>query len=403
MKRRPLLLIALLLTLLALPACGDDGGSILTTTPGTSAVTTTTALSSTTTAPGVTTTVPKPEDDRVDGLALAGGFNAGSTPVTVPPDDATTTGYSDYVTITDDSGILKVDVPVEWDEVNGSPWTENIFGLDGTDGIGVALSASSDRQAWIDTWGTPGVFFGATDQLTGTIDDVLDAYGYIADQCTYDARYAYDDGTYTGSYDWWTDCGGVGTVYVVIAARPAGGEFTAVVEITMVSEADLEVADKIVGSYYVVDPTGSSTGGGALDPNLEPNYGSGDLAPGFTPDPEEISVQAGGTIDVSAYLGGECAGFVTEAPDLQLTWTGTGATPIRFYFVAAEAGADTVLVINDPNGEWWCGDDSYGGLNPTIEFAAAPAGVYDIWVGTYTADALIAGTFYVTEVDANHP
>jgi hypothetical protein len=402
LRSRRLLLLALAFGLFAFTACGDDGGTVLTTT--TTRATTTTAPSSTTTAPGVTTTVPKPEDDRVDGLALAGGFNAGSTPVTVPPDSATTTGYSDYVTITDDSGILKVDVPVEWDDVNGAPWMNNTFGLDpGTEGIGLALSATPDFAGWSETWNVPGLFFGATDQLTGSIDDVLDAFSGLSSECTYDARYPYDDGAYTGSYDWWTDCGGVGTVYVIIAARPAGEEFTAIVEITMVSEADLEVADKIVGSYYVVDPTGGTTGGGALDPNLEPNYGSGELASGFTPDPQGLEVQAGGTIDVASYLGSECTGFVTEAPDFQLTWTGSGTTPLRFYFIAAEAGGDTVLVINDPNGEWWCGDDSFEGVNPTIDFATAPAGVYDIWVGTYTADALIAGTFFVTEVDANHP
>ena len=103
------------------------------------------------------------------------------------------------------------------------------------------------------------------------------------------------------------------------------------VEITMVTEADLAAADEIVGSYYVTGVTGEG-GGGALDSSLEPNYGAGELVAGFEPDPQSLAVEAGGSIDVSAYLGGECAGFVTEAPDLEVTWTGSTGTLLRFYF-----------------------------------------------------------------------
>ena len=61
-------------------------------------------------------------------------------------------------------------------------------------------------------------------------------------------------------------------------------------------------------------------------------------------------------------------------------------------------GDDTVMVVNDPAGEWWCSDDSFGGFNPTIEFAAALDGVYDIWVGTYVSGQLLPGTLYATEL-----
>ncbi len=398
MITRRLLLLTTALLLVAV-ACGDDAA-----TPTTAATTTTTGASTTTTTAGTTdTTVPKPDDDRVDGLALAGGFVAGGTPVTVPADPTTVDDYSDYVPVTDDSGVLSVNLPIEWVDVNGEPWTENIFGLDGTveGGIGVALSASPDYEGWSSTWGVPGLFFGASPLIPGTIDEVLDAYGYIAEECTYDGRYEYDDGVYAGAYDWWNDCGGVGTVFVIIAARPAGGEFTALVEITMVTEADLAVADEIVGSFYVTVPelTGD---GGALDASLDANYGAFELLAGFEPDPQGLEVSAGGDIDVSAYLGGECAGYVTAQPDVEITWTGAGGG-LRFYFIAATAGDDTVMVINDPNGDWFCADDSYEGYNPTIDFATAPDGVYDIWVGTYVNGELIPGTLFATEVDANHP
>ena len=401
--RRPLILI-LALTLFVIAACGDDAAVTTTTTATTSLATTTTTSAETTstTAQSTTTTAPKPEDDRAGGLDIAGGFEAGGAPAE-PPADPAVTGYSGYMEVTDDSGILLVNVPVEWTDIFSGPWTSNSFGVDGgADGIGVVLGVAPDLELWTDTWTVPGLFFGASTMLGGTIDELLDTYGYLADECTYDGRYAYDDGAYIGAYDWWGDCGGVGTVYVAIVARPPGEEFTAVVEITMVSEADLAAADEIVGSYYVTGVTGDG-GGGALDPDLEPNYGAGELTAGFDPDPQAAAVEAGGTIDVSAYLGGDCAGFVTSAPDLEVTWSGSSGGLLRFFFVADLEGDDTVLVINDPAGDWWCSDDSYGTYNPTIDFATGPDGVYDIWVGTYQTGVLIPGGFYITEVDANHP
>jgi hypothetical protein len=394
----------LILALLAVAACGGEAAVTTTAaTPTTAAVTTTTGAAVTTTTTATTTTLAPDDkpDDRVDGLALAGGFQGGQTPTEVP-DTPTGTGYSGYQEVTDETGILTVTVPVEWADLYGGAWTDNVFGIDGGDeGIGVALSVSPDIDGWIETWTVPGLFFGATGLLTGSVDELLDVYGYLADECTYDGRYEYDDGAYVGALDWWDDCGGVGTAYAVIVARPPGEEFTVVVEITMVTEADLDAADQIISSYYVVEITEGA--GGALDTEAEPNYGATEVVGGFEPDPQGLAVEAGGDIDVSAYLGGDCAGFVTAAPDVEITYTGSPGGLLRFYFLADEEGADTVLVINDPTGEWWCSDDSFDTFNPTIDFLPAADGVYDIWVGTYSSGELIPGTLAITELDVNHP
>ena len=44
---------------------------------------------------------------------------------------------------------------------------------------------------------------------------------------------------------------------------------------------------------------------------------------------------------------------------------------------------DTTLVINAPDGEWYCDDDGAGYPNPELTFASPMSGQYDIWVGTY--------------------
>ncbi len=394
---------ALMLTLVLLAACGGDA-AVTTTLPS---ATTTTVVATTTTSGATTGTTlapdDKPEDSRVDGLALAGGFQGGETPTEVP-ETPTGTGYSGYQTIYDETQILTVDVPVEWADTFGGAWTENIFGIEGgPEGIGLAISASSDLDGWIETWTVPGLFFGASDQLTGTPSELLDYYSYLADECTYDARYEYDDGAYVGEIDWWDNCGGVGTAYAVIVARPPGEEFTVVVEITMVTEEDITAADTIINTYYVVmgDEEGAIAGG--LDTELASNYGATDVVAGFEPDPQTMAMEAGGDVDVAAYLGSECFGFVTAQPDLEVTYSGSIGGLLRFFFLADVEGADTVMVINDPAGDWWCADDSYETFNPAVEFVPALDGVYDIWVGTYESGLLVPGSLYITELEEIHP
>jgi hypothetical protein len=64
---------------------------------------------------------------------------------------------------------------------------------------------------------------------------------------------------------------------------------------------------------------------------------------------------------------------------------------------------DAMLLINDPNGNWRCNDDSHGGLQPTVDFVNPISGQYDIWVGTYTASSGNPGALMITELEGNHP
>jgi hypothetical protein len=136
-----------------------------------------------------------------------------------------------------------------------------------------------------------------------------------------------------------------------------------------------------------------------LDYTLDANYGSAALAPGFSPDPYSVGMTAGGPVDVS-YLGGSCTGFATGAPDFKIHY-GTGGSLLRLYFVASSG--DSTLVVNDPFGNFYCVDDSFGTPNPTIDFNNAAGGTYDLWIGSFSSGATVSGTFFATEESANHP
>ena len=129
------------------------------------------------------------------------------------------------------------------------------------------------------------------------------------------------------------------------------------------------------------------------DFTLDPNYGSVRLESGFTPDPWTKSILAGGSVPTSAAKSG-CEGKVSAAPDLQLNYE-AGSLDLT---VMATADEDTTLLINTPNGRWYCDDDSAGSLNPKVTITNPQNGRYDVWVGTYGSD-MVQSTLKVTEID----
>ena len=121
-----------------------------------------------------------------------------------------------------------------------------------------------------------------------------------------------------------------------------------------------------------------------LDYTLNANYGSTSLTSGFVPDPYNVEIAAGGDVDVRENGPDGCWGYATAAPDFELTYEASDAFDL---FVSATSASDTVLIVNAPDGSWWCNDDGAEGLNPGIEFSNPDSGVYDIWVGTYSSSA----------------
>lgn len=117
----------------------------------------------------------------------------------------------------------------------------------------------------------------------------------------------------------------------------------------------------------------------AQDWQLQPTYGETELTAGFQPDPFEQSVIAGGAMDL-AELG--YYGYVADAPDFDLRYTsGEYDLTIR----VENTTADTLLLINGPDGQWHFNDDS-DGLDPAITFSPPRDGLYDIWIGTLDGD-----------------
>jgi hypothetical protein len=133
----------------------------------------------------------------------------------------------------------------------------------------------------------------------------------------------------------------------------------------------------------------------AQDYKAQATYGSANLTSGFQPDPHDVSVVSGGTVNVAQTLGNNCTGFVANAPDFDLTFTaGAAGYPL---IISVTSTADTTLVINGPDGQWYCDDDSGEGNNPSVRFNAPASGLYDIWIGTYGGASNISSTLTISE------
>jgi S1-C subfamily serine protease len=65
-------------------------------------------------------------------------------------------------------------------------------------------------------------------------------------------------------------------------------------------------------------------------------------------------------------------------------YSGAGPYPLSLF---AEGDQDSTLIVEDPNGRWYCNDDysSATGHNPGVVLNDPIDGFYQIWVGTYAA------------------
>lgn len=131
----------------------------------------------------------------------------------------------------------------------------------------------------------------------------------------------------------------------------------------------------------------------AQNHSLAPSGGRVSLSSGFTNDPRTFAVRAGGPIDIEE-LGGDCAGFVANAPSLQLSYEADDF-PLAF---RSRSESDTVLAVRSPSGRWSCDDDGWNDLNAEVLYDAPESGAYHVWVGTFSEADPVAAELLITEV-----
>ena len=114
--------------------------------------------------------------------------------------------------------------------------------------------------------------------------------------------------------------------------------------------------------------------------------------------PQRYPLTAGGGLDLSRCGQAPGIGYVTAAPNFTITYDDRNAGHDLDFRV--ESQCDTVMLINDAGAAWHYNDDEDGTVSPRLRLAAAPSGVYDVWVGTYSQQAC-AATFVLETFPAS--
>ena len=132
----------------------------------------------------------------------------------------------------------------------------------------------------------------------------------------------------------------------------------------------------------------------AQDFNAAPNYGTVNLAAGFTPDPQVIAVRSGGSLNAQS-LSASCRGFISAGARrpphlrsrlLSADHLGRVRTPIRRSSSTARTAAGIATTT------------AASGVNPSLRFNGPRAGRYEIWVGTYANASLQPAQLHISEV-----
>jgi S1-C subfamily serine protease len=184
----------------------------------------------------------------------------------------------------------------------------------------------------------------------------------------------------------------IGIPTSVITENLTGGRLGSLLAVPFVL-AILDDEDGLVASWAGVD---SSLADAELDFLQEPGFGSVTVTPEELREPYFSELSSGGSVDV-AYLGENCVGFAATNPDFRIQLS-EDMTGLNILFFAGDENADTTLIVNAPDGEWHCNDDvGLDSLDPGMMFDTAPAGQYDVWVGSYNSNDSVSGVLALVD------
>jgi hypothetical protein len=170
--------------------------------------------------------------------------------------------YSTYMRLSDDTGTISIEVPAEWGDVATGSW--KIQGKD----IGVFIAAAPDLGNFYASRAEPGVFFGASHDLSGIfqapnltltsnpaiVQRLIDAAGNQQGRCKDGGRFNYHDNFYSGNYTLGLNCLSGSQGEITLVTMPPSQQYITLLRIHVNSQADLDAATHIMDTFQVEDP-----------------------------------------------------------------------------------------------------------------------------------------------------
>ena len=127
----------------------------------------------------------------------------------------------------------------------------------------------------------------------------------------------------------------------------------------------------------------SATAAAANCPDYGQNGGSYSFSSQDVYTAKRFAAVAGGGVNLGNCGEAPGVGHVSEAPDFTLDYSRTGNYNIR---LRSQGTCDTVLLVNDANGNWYWDDESGDGPDTQIVLQNPASGYIDVWIGSYNGD-----------------
>jgi hypothetical protein len=156
-----------------------------------------------------------------------------------------------YQLVENDAGNLSAEVPFEWgDRYTGYDGTFEGEDVDADEGVGPAITASPDMNAWAAGDPVPGMYMLASRELVREYDEdqLVDASFNDLFSCDAGERQDFDRPPYSGKMQTW-HCGGDGSAIFKLGAAPESRECAIVLQIKTYSEAEREAARHVLDTF----------------------------------------------------------------------------------------------------------------------------------------------------------
>ena len=272
----------------------------------------------------------------------------------------------DYTPISDKSGVLSVEVPANWTDVEETEWVLN------DEPVGTKLTAATNLDDFANDWGVPGVVLNYSESLPDemSLDELLDTIDY-SDACKKGDRDDLPEGDLIGTYQFWTDCDDSDARAAILALTPADSpDYYVLMELYAASEEDQDAMAHIIDTLLVGsgtqsgEPTTTTTTSGSLLDSID----TSDLTYSYVElrDPAIWAVIPEEYKEVKSAVwegsDGDPLGYtLTAAPDIQEfndTWTTPGMIVSSAIDLGETLDPDEVLA-NDSLEENCTYDDRY--------------------------------------------
>lgn len=152
--------------------------------------------------------------------------------------------------VTDNTGDVSVVVPKTWGDLIGNGWHPHVPGLFNGNLIGPGINAAPNVGKWFNDLTTPGIFVGASKLLIADHYTPLTILSTLAPACDFASRQPAASHGLSGYREMWT-CPKSTTRYETVALWPRSHSFIALIELKIVTPADLASGNRALTSLSV--------------------------------------------------------------------------------------------------------------------------------------------------------